>query len=781
MMKALARTVSYGCSALALSVCLAGASNAQTLQPAGAVAGQDQSSSTGAAPAVAAAEQGIADIVVTAERRSETLQRVAIPVSAVSGGTLAAAGVSDVTTLSRLIPALVVQPGLGSTTNFYLRGVGSFAANAFGENPIAFNFNGVYIGRPAAPLGTFYDLDRVEVLKGPQGTLYGRNATGGAINAIPARPTFNGISGDLLAEYGNYDSKKIQGAINLALSSTIAIRVAGQALEHDAYLSDGYDQQRGAAARVSILLQPSTGFSAYIVADYAKFRERGTGAVLVPGALTPDAPDPKRRIGGADPRSLAALARDIPSFASGLAEGPRKDGYNHGEFWGISPTFQVDLGFGDVTIQPAYRESRPDYLSYNNGYSARNNELDKQFSGEARLSSKPGSRLKYVLGAFYYHEDERANSIFTQGRINLTNLIFHIRNKSLAGFGQATYSVTDRLRIVGGARYTHEQKNENSRLLNVRGAPIDLRNNPTGNYQPLLGRLSFNKATWKAGVEYDLAPRSLAYATVATGFKSGGFFSGISNNTFRPEKLTAYTIGVKNRFLDNRLQLNVEGFYWKYDDQQVNYVGVIQVAPGVFGPGAVTANAGNSRIYGAEAEFQYQFTPNDRFGGDLQYLNTKYVDFNFQTFSASGALPRNACAIGTSTAIPLNPPARIYSVDCSGRSIVNAPKWSATVSYEHRFDLGTDYHLSAGARTRVESARYLSLEYLPEERQKGYMTSDLWLSLTGPREAWSLTAFVNNVEDRTLYTGSAIVPVVGAIYNVLSPPRLYGIRGSVHF
>ena len=330
-------------------------------------------------------------------------------------------------------------------------------------------------------------------------------------------------------------------------------------------------------------------------------------------------------------------------------------------------------------------------------------------------------------------------------------------------------------------RYTSESKEQNSQLLNVRGSPVDLRNDPRGAYQRLIGDLSFSRVTWKGGVEFDLAPRSLAYASVATGFKSGGFFSGISDNTFRPEKLTAYTVGLKNRFLDNRLQLNVEGFYWKYSDQQVNYVGVIQVAPGVFGPGAVTANAGNSRIFGGEAEFQYQFTPNDRFGGDLQYLNTKYTDFKFQTFSASGALPRNSCSVASSTAIPLNPPARIYTVDCSGRPIVNAPKWSATFAYEHRFDLGGDLHLSANARTRIQSARDLSLEYLPEERQKGYMTSDLWLSLTGPEERWSLTAFVNNVEDRTIYVGSAIVPIVGAVYNVLSPPRTYGVRVSTRF
>ena len=368
-------------------------------------ADEGQASPNPPQPAAAAPDQGLADIIVTAERRSETLQRVAIPVSAVSGGALATAGVSDVTGLSRLVPALVVQPGLGSTTNFYLRGVGSFAANAFGENPIAFSFNGVYIGRPAATLGTFYDLDRVEVLKGPQGTLYGRNATGGAINAIPAKPTFDRVRGDLLVEYGNFDSKKVQGALNLPLSSGVAIRIAGQALEHDAYLSDGYDQQRGAAARVSLLLQPADGFSAYVVADYAKFDERGSGAVLVPGALTPDAPDPRLRIGGADPRSLAALARDIPSFASGLAEGPRKDGYNRGEFWGVSATVQADLGFADLTFQSAYRESRPNYLSYNNGYSALNREFDKQVTGEARLSSKPGSDFKYVLGALFFFYD----------------------------------------------------------------------------------------------------------------------------------------------------------------------------------------------------------------------------------------------------------------------------------------------------------------------------------------------------------------------------------------
>ena len=226
---------------------------------------------------------GLEEIIVTAQRREESLQRAAIPVSAVSGDELINASVSDTENLSKLVPSLVIQPAGGSTMNMYLRGVGTLQGNAFGENPVAFNVDGVYIARPTGPVGTFYDLERIEVVKGPQGTLYGRNATGGAVNVLPKRPELGEFSGDVNVEYGNYDALKGSGSLNAPLGESWALRIAGQAVDRSGYLSDDYADEVGEAARVSLLFEPSSTFSTVLVADYFHQGGAGNGSVLMPG------------------------------------------------------------------------------------------------------------------------------------------------------------------------------------------------------------------------------------------------------------------------------------------------------------------------------------------------------------------------------------------------------------------------------------------------------------------------------------------------------------------
>jgi len=183
--------------------------------------------------------EGLDEIVVTAQRREENLQRTALAVSAVTGDDLTKSGITETSNLGRLVPSLVVQP-TGGTTSFFLRGVGTNSQNSFSENAVAFNFNGIYVGRPTAPAGVFYDLERVEVVKGPQGTLYGRNATGGAINVIPRKPTLGEFGGEASFEYGNYDSKKGSLALNIPFGEVAALRSAGQMLTPERHIFDGY-------------------------------------------------------------------------------------------------------------------------------------------------------------------------------------------------------------------------------------------------------------------------------------------------------------------------------------------------------------------------------------------------------------------------------------------------------------------------------------------------------------------------------------------------------------
>lgn len=739
--------------------------------------------------------EGIVDIVVTAQRREETLQKAALAVSAVTGDDLSNAGISDTLGLSRLVPSLAVTP-TGGTTSFVLRGVGTLGANSFAENAIAFNFNGVYVGRPTAPIGSFYDLERVEVVKGPQGTLYGRNATGGAINVLPKRPELGRFGGSAMLEFGNYSSKRGQAALNIPLGQTAALRLATQIVDRDGYLSDGYDDEKGEALRASLLLEPSEDFSALLVADYFHQGGIGGGHQLIPTA-TFAAPPLDDRIGGSDPRAATAIrafAANIfaPPFCggpgnfinSGCISIPGTDGFNDQTIWGISATIEGNLGFGKLTVIPAYRRTDSKYRMYLPGFRGEVSDLGDQVSVEARLASDGDGRLNYVLGAFYFWEKQTADNYFSQGLLSNTRFNPVLKTESFAAFGQLTFDVSETFRLVAGGRYTKENKNQFTSVF-TGGLPLPQTPVPPAPFTttPFSGDLSFSKFTWKAGVEWDAGPQSLVYANVSTGFKSGGFFvAAPPNNTFAPEELTAYTIGTKNRFFDNKLQLNLEAFYWDYKDQQITFVGGIRGSTGIFAQGGTTVNAGQSRMYGVELDLIFAPTRNDLFSINLQYLDGKYDSLITAAFSPTGAPVVTGCTVlGSRAANPGVNGARFYDTDCAGKPTINSPKWSVNLAYQHTFELGGGFKLTPGARAQIQSSQYFNVNYIEAEKQTGYAMADAFLTLDGPDRKWSLTAFINNITDEEVFARTGLRPILNFSIATLRPPRTFGVRGTVNF
>ena len=726
---------------------------------------------------------GLAEIVVTAQRREESLQRAAIAVTAVTGDDLTRSGITETSNLGKLVPALVVQP-TGGTTSFFLRGVGTNSQNSFSENAIAFNFNGVYVGRPTAPAGVFYDLERVEVVKGPQGTLYGRNATGGAINVLPKKPILGKFGVEGLAEYGNYDSKKGFLAVNVPFGEIAALRVAGQVVDRDGYISDGYDDDKGEAVRASFLLKPSDIWSINIVGDYYHQGGKGGGAVLLPSKAFA-VPSLDDRVSVSDSRAIAAIngyasTLFAPPFcaggfiASGCIENARSDGYLNNHFYGLSAQVDGDMGFATLSVIPAWRKSKADFRTYLPGFRGEIQDNAEQLSLEMRLTSAADQRLRYVLGGFFFNEQQDTLNYFRQGRLSTTRFTPRLKTQSLAAFGQLTFDVTDALRLIAGGRYTQEDKSQLT--ASVGGGlpgPVDP---PLG--APVTGDLSFKKFTWKAGVELDAGPASLVYANVATGFKSGGFYvAAPPSNSFRPESLTAYTIGAKNRFFGNKLQLNIEAFYWDYKDQQVTFVGGVRTGTGLFAQGSLTTNAGKSRIFGTEFEARFAPTRDDLFNLNVQYLNGKYKSLQTANFSPTGAPVTTGCTtIGSRLANPGVNGARFYDIDCSGRPTVNSPKWALNMGYQHSFRIGGDMVLVAGARSNIESSRYMNSNFRSEEKQGGFMMSDAFLTLEGPQEKWSVTAFVNNIEDKEVLARAGTRPILDFPVGTLRPPRTYGVR-----
>jgi iron complex outermembrane receptor protein len=748
-----------------------------------------QDGTTGGESAALEQSEGLDEIVVTAQRREENLQKTALAVSAVTGDDLTKSGITEAANLGKLVPSLVVQP-TGGTTSFFLRGVGTVAQNSFAENAVSFNFNGIYVGRPTAPAGVFYDLERVEVVKGPQGTLYGRNATGGAINVIPKKPQLGAFSGEASVEYGNYDSKKGSLALNVPLGDIAALRVAGQVVNRDGYISDGYDDDKGEAVRASLLIQPSDIWSMTLVGDYYNQHGKGSGAVLVPSAAFA-VPNLEDRVSVSAPRAHAA----IRGFAAGIFAPPFCGGFGNfvnsgcvslagtdafldNKFYGVSAAVVGDIGFGTLTFIPAWRRSDVKYRTYLPGFAGDIVDLAEQTSLEVRLASNEDQRLRYVIGAFYFGENQASENFFRQGNISTTRFTPQLDTESIAAFGQLTFDVSDGFRLVAGGRYTSENK---SQLTSTASGGLPGPVQPPLS-TPFTGDLTFKKFTWKAGVEFDAGPASLIYANVATGFKSGGFFvAQPPSNTFAPETLTAYTVGAKNRFFDNKLQLNIEAFYWDYNDQQITYVGGVRTGAGIFAQGSITQNAGKSRMYGVDFEARFAPSRNDLFNLNLQYLNGKYNSLLTSNFSPTGAPVTTGCTtLGSRAANPGVNGARFYDIDCSGKPTVNSPRWALNLGYERTFELSGDFALVLGARGNIESSRFLNSNFRPEEKQEGFATADAYVTLEN-MDSWSITGFINNITDEEILARAGTRPILDFPVGTLRPPRTYGIRVGFSF
>ena len=728
-------------------------------------------------------EIGLEEITVTAQRRAESLQEAAIPVSAVSGQTLVDQSITQAADLTRIVPSLQIAPA-SALTQIYLRGIGTFGANAWAEQGVAFNLDGVYLSRPSAPVGLFYDLERIEVLKGPQGTLYGRNATGGALNVLTARPNFDGLNGYVNAEFGDYSEFKTSAAINIPASDQLAFRFAGQYATHDGYLSDGYDDEDSWSTRGKLRFKNDAGTDIIVSADYAHIGGAGSG-----GSIMPLIGNGNEYIGSSDPRTIAEYLTRTPTppVPQIIAQ---DDGYQDNDFYGIIAEANFDLGFGTLTVLPAFRKTELDFVSYASSFLIDVTEDAKQSSLEARLGGD-SDHTTWVAGLYYFDESVDANQLYDQAS-NATYIVNSLDTKSFAAFGQLTYSLTNRFRIVGGIRSTKDNKKQDSYVESrpfvgfVPPGPPDFIPIIISIPTTATTDVDFDKVTWKAGVEFDATDESLLYANVSTGFKSGILFGGLGRNWSEPEVLTAYTIGSKNRFLDNTLQLNLEAFYWDYQDQQISHLGPTQVGttPGgpIYGPVFLTENAGQATIYGLEASMKAQVSRNGLLSVDVQYLNTEYDKFQYLAYSTSGPAPVVGCDIAPTSLIGAAPQAMIYAVDCAGQPLTNAPRWSANVSYDHSFDLGGGGRIDLHLGTLLESSRYLSIDFLDLGKQDSYTMSNARLSFAPGSERYTVTAFVNNIEDERVFSNSLQSPAKpGTIYNQSRPPRTYGLRLSVDF
>jgi len=697
------------------------------------------------------------EVVVTAQRRSENLQKTPLTVSAVTGDKLESQGIKTVVDLSAQVPALQISSSGSGAAVVFLRGIGSTNTTEVGDPAVAYHIDGIYIARSTSVGALFYDIDRVEVLRGPQGTLYGRNATAGAINVITKQPKF-AFEGNGSLDVGNYGAITTSGMVNVPVSDTIAVRAAFQQSRHDGYVkalnkgpgtggNDRYDQD-DKSARIQLLWKPSDDFTLHLGADY--LHQGGAG--------------------GGDKTYGTALATSDPwtcNCATNI--------YRNNKFFGAHAQADLDLGFGTLTYLTGYNFSRLDRNGENASTGAPNffKGKDYTWSHELRLGGDTGN-LKWVVGLYRFTEDNNVDfRVFLATNSYLSFIQPEVSAKSVAAFGQGTYAVTDRFRVTGGLRYTedHKARDGGTFLTNSAGAitSVVVKN---------LADAKWNATNWKIGADFDLTDSSMLYANMATGYKAGGYFDGVGANTYEPEKITSYEAGVKNRFFANRLQLNATAFLYDYKDFQVSAVGVIA------GQNAtVTLNADKARVYGVEFESSLVVTENDRLDATLGWLHAEYTDFvlprgdAFANNNANAAVP--ACFKANFTL------AAPRSTDFSGCRMARTPEWSLNVGYQHTWAMESGARLVGRVQTHYESGKNLEYHGFAQNKQDGFTKSDVSLTYSSADDRWSLQGYVRNIENDDVRTASSPNSTTGLSTNgngeFYAPPRTFGLRLGVNF
>jgi iron complex outermembrane receptor protein len=597
-------------------------------------------------PATAAAQQ-LEEIIVTAQKRTERLQEAPISVSAVTAEMLEQRGVVDTSNLGALAPNVTVNPTPGSsnTLGLFIRGIGDADAILTADAGVGVYVDGVVLGRIAGEIFDLVDLQRVEVLRGPQGTLYGRNTTGGAVNLITAKPS-DTFGAEQKFSYGSFRAWSSRTRVdtgeiaNTGISAKLSfvhkqqIGTVNNVLK-PASLDPG--SNRTNAARIALRFDQGGSFRANYSFDYS--RARDVAPVFQLTALRPDV------LAFYSSSALFGGSPFIPPLADSRRGSIVEDtaGPIYTTILGHTLNLEADVGALTLRSMTGFRvwndnTTRND-LDGNGAlaglvlnlatfavapgqvslFNANNDRHQHQISEEINvLGSLLDSRLEYVLGGFYFHEraKERNDQRYTFVRelvpgfnagINLNTILWYSHySTSKAVFGQGTFHITDQLDVTAGARYTADNKH----LVQISPTPRDVRR-------------KFSKPNWAASVNYKWQPSLMTYARVATGYKAGGINARASNEGYNPENITSYEAGLKSELFDRRLRFNAAIYYQTLKDLQIN-----QFQAGSGGATSITVNAGKANAKGFEAELDAVVFEGFTVNGTVGYNHRKYKRYD---------------------------------------------------------------------------------------------------------------------------------------------------------
>lgn len=651
-----------GVSALALIAAACPALAAPAAAPAMAAATPDDSSADYSTP----------DILVTAERTNVTLQKATLSVTAITAAMLSQNNITEITGLNGTVPGLVIAKSGGGERQISIRGVGSETP----ENPqtqpgVSVHVDGVYIFNSIAANAAFIDVSQIEVLRGPQGTMYGQGSTGGTINIVSKQPEMDKLTGSANVGYGNYNLLKADAALNVPIGDTFAIRGAVQRYKHD-----GYAHATDVAGQPNYDLDDANEWSGKLSAKWAPTDKFSILLSTIQYRGNNNAPAQKNILDpNPDPR---ALTQDFPG----------KSYVRTQLYYGVA---KYDLGFATFSSITGYQTLKSvqswdgdglnsTLFSAVTGGNAKYDHIatwtqnSRSWTQEFNLASNPDDgRFKWIVGGVYlkstndsYINEYRSNTgnglnpalpqdtLFSDPLVKTFTFaqLSSITRKAYAAYAQGTYKLSDQLSLTAGARLNHDKY----------GGVSDSQSGPTtsktsGAYlqpEPTIGTKT-QRITGKLAIDYDFSAQNMVYASYTRGFKPGGINTSAAEGnssytvfgwadgikpTFAPETLDSFEIGTKNRFFNNTLQLNASGFVYLYKGLQFLEDDAIIFADG-------TSNAGNARVLGLEFEGEWRATRHVRLEGSASLLQSKFTSDYFALDPSKADAAQAAAGWGT--------------------------------------------------------------------------------------------------------------------------------------
>ena len=705
--------------------------------------------------------------MVTAQKRQENLQTVPISVTAVTGDAIAEQQILNIHSLANSVPNVQINRWANSPDSaiFTIRGIGVNDSDPYVGTTVSVVVDGVPVGVNTAALMSLFDIERVEILRGPQGTLFGANTTGGVVNVVTKQPTGD-TSGAAEVTVGNYGRLNANAILNFPISDNLAGKLSILHQGHDGFFRN-FDTAAGEGKRLGktditvlrgYLKYTLDNYDATLIGEFARSRNGSQTALS---------------------RCLAPCATFVPGESDqplNFRRGHSSDqpDSNDKDAYAVTLTQNFDTGFGDIVSISSYREYNQDLFSDDDGTTrvllqTNRQSAQKQYSQELRGTFDLTDRAQLVIGGFGFKQQYflRQNTKLDGFLIGLGQpQLQQQKNWSLSGFAQLYYKLTDQVRLQAGFRYTHEK----TTALATTGTTLTAnpgveysyftnRNYIPGSFVEARGRKSWDQEGWKLGLDYQATDDTLLYGTYSRGFKSGGFAGRITFaediGPFDPEKVDSFEIGMKSDFLDGRMRTNAALFYNIYKNMQV-----VQNITYLDGRNSSTiVNAGKAKTKGAELEIQALPVEGLVLSLSGSYLKATYDKYD--TFVLDTA---------TNALVPIS---------FAGNTLQNAPKWSGGASISWTLPVGPG-EANVFLQDNYTSSKYTYYDNHPNNRVGAINLVNATIKWTPDSERWSAAVYARNLLDRRYADYKLFLP--GTLYFLgVGNPREVGFTFTMNW